>query len=167
MAPNMKPTVIAASQASAASGAGGSTSNSSNGNGNGNVTSAGAGVNIPISREYMGIGGEHNASPQQHHQQHYAQQRLPPQFYNSQTAYGSPRQQQVPPNQQQQHFQVSDWLKIDGASPKVVSLPACLYVHMCICMLTCNLAPDKVAFVLLMSLLLSLSLLPLYLAMEI
>ncbi|XP_023178108.2 BAG domain-containing protein Samui isoform X2 [Drosophila hydei] len=101
----MKPTVIAASQASAASGAGGSTSNSSNGNGNGNVTSAGAGVNIPISREYMGIGGEHNASPQQHHQQHYAQQRLPPQFYNSQTAYGSPRQQQVPPNQQQQHFQ--------------------------------------------------------------
>ncbi|EDW19704.1 BAG domain-containing protein Samui isoform X3 [Drosophila mojavensis] len=94
----MKPSVIAANQASAGNAAGG---NSGGSNGSGNGAPAGAGVNIPISREYVGIGGEHSASPQQH----YAQQRAPPQFYNSQPAYGSPRQQQVPPNQPQQHFQ--------------------------------------------------------------
>ncbi|XP_017957843.1 BAG domain-containing protein Samui isoform X2 [Drosophila navojoa] len=94
----MKPTVIAANQASAGSAAGG---NSGGSNGSDNGAPAGAGINIPISREYVGIGGEHSASPQQH----YAQQRAPPQFYNSQSAYGSPRQQQVPPNQPQQHFQ--------------------------------------------------------------
>lgn len=116
----MKPTVIAASQP----GAGG-------GGGNGNGTPAGPGINIPISREYVGSG----ASPQQQqHPQHYAQQQQPAQFYASQpAAYGSPRQQQqpqVPINPQQQHFQVSDWLKINGASLKVASLLAYMYICM-------------------------------------
>ncbi|KAM8709369.1 hypothetical protein ACLKA7_016212 [Drosophila subpalustris] len=85
----MKPTVIAANQATAGGGGGG---------GNGNGSPAGPGVNIPINREYVGGSNMHGSSPQQQNYQ--------PPFYSSQPAYGSPRQQynQVPTSQQQ-HFQ--------------------------------------------------------------